>query len=121
MGDGTIINRSSPEKIGDSNDWISVACGIYHTIALYNEGTNVDETTKFGNNFSISPNPSSDFITITLKPSEGSAIQIYNTLGELVMSAEARHAVPLRINISNLPKGMYFVRIGGETAKFVKY
>ncbi|MEI6091483.1 MAG: FISUMP domain-containing protein [bacterium] len=74
----------------------------------------------------IIPNPAGDYITITLKPSEGfehyegSAIQIYNTLGEKVMSFSARHAVPLQINISALPKGMYFVKAGGEVAKFVK-
>ncbi|MEI6090396.1 MAG: T9SS type A sorting domain-containing protein [bacterium] len=78
-----------------------------------------DEST-LQSNLMVSPNPAGDFITITFKLSVGSAIQIYNTLGEIVMSAEARHAVPLRINISNLPKGMYFVRIDGETAKFIK-
>jgi hypothetical protein len=75
---------------------------------------------------SLSPNPAGDFITVSLKQSEGfepsevSEIQIYNTLGEKVMSVSARHAVPLQINIDHLPKGMYFLKVGGETAKFVK-
>ena len=75
---------------------------------------------------SLSPNPAGEFITVTLKlsegfkPSEGLEIQIYNTLGEKVLSASARHAVPLQINISALPKGMYFVKAGDETTKFVK-
>ncbi|MEI6090398.1 MAG: T9SS type A sorting domain-containing protein [bacterium] len=69
---------------------------------------------------SISPNPSSDFITINFKPSVGSAIQIYNTLGEIVFSVGTGRDLSAKINISALPKGMYFVRIGGETAKFIK-
>lgn len=87
---------------------------------------NVDDEEISRNNLEISPNPANDFITITMQPSEGfepsdgSAIQIFNTLGEIVLSDSARHAVPLRMNIESLPKGMYFVRIGGETAKFVK-
>jgi hypothetical protein len=48
------------------------------------------------------------------------AIYIYNILGEKVITVSARHAVPLRMNITDLPKGVYFVKIGGETAKFVK-
>ncbi|MEI6089828.1 MAG: choice-of-anchor D domain-containing protein [bacterium] len=74
----------------------------------------------------IIPNPAGDLITVTMKPSkgfehsEGLAIYIYNTLGEKVITASARHAVPLRINISSLPKGMYFVKVGGETKKFIK-
>ncbi|MEI6090377.1 MAG: T9SS type A sorting domain-containing protein [bacterium] len=79
-----------------------------------------------GNTLSISPNPAGDFITVTLKPSEGfepsegSAISIYNTLGEIVIYVGTRHAVSVRINISDLPKGMYFLKVDGETAKFVK-
>jgi len=71
----------------------------------------------------VTPNPAGDYIIIASKPSEGfepSAIYIYNTLGEKVTTVGARHAVPLRIDISALPKGMYFVRIGGEIAKFMK-
>jgi len=75
---------------------------------------------------SISPNPAYDQITISAKPSEGfepseaSNILIYNSLGAKVMSVPARHTAPLQVNISDLPKGMYFVKIGTETAKFMK-
>jgi alpha-tubulin suppressor-like RCC1 family protein len=69
----------------------------------------------------IIPNPAGDFITITFKSSEGTQIQIYNTLGEKVMT-ELIHPMTAshRMNITDLPKGVYFVKIGGETAKFVK-
>ncbi len=78
----------------------------------------------------ISPNPAGDFITIklgainpTLKRGvdETSEILIYNTLGEKVM-AESIHPMTAshRMNIEALPRGIYFVKIGGETAKFVK-
>ncbi|MEI6091409.1 MAG: T9SS type A sorting domain-containing protein [bacterium] len=77
----------------------------------------------------IAPNPASDQITISLSGinpmlkhgvDEPAEIQIFNSLGEKVLSALARHAVPLQVNISNIPKGMYFVRIGNNAAKFVK-
>jgi hypothetical protein len=60
------------------------------------------------------------------EPSEDSEIQIYNTLGEKVTTPSLlSNATPpkegnIRIDISNLPKGMYFVRIGSEVAKFMK-
>jgi hypothetical protein len=83
----------------------------------------------------IIPNPAGDYITVTLgafnpKVNLGvdipSEIQIYNTLGEKVTTPSLLgNATPptegnFRINISTLPKGMYFVRIGGEIAKFMK-
>ncbi|MEI6091336.1 MAG: T9SS type A sorting domain-containing protein [bacterium] len=70
--------------------------------------------------FSVYPNPAADFITVTLKPSEGSAINIYNTLGEMVLSVGTGRDLFVRINISDLPKGIYFVKVGVRTAKFVK-
>jgi hypothetical protein len=79
----------------------------------------------------VSPNPADDFITIDMgiiNPmlqhgvgNDNSQISIYNTLGEKVMSVGAIHELPLqRIDVSDLPKGIYFVQVGGETAKFVK-
>jgi len=88
--------------------------------------TDVIETKQDISNLSLSPNPADDYITITLKPSEGfepsedSALQIFNTLGEMVLSVGTGRDLSAKINVSALPKGMYFVRIGNETAKFVK-
>ncbi|MEI6091673.1 MAG: T9SS type A sorting domain-containing protein [bacterium] len=87
--------------------------------------TDVTET-KISNAFELYPNPAEDYITITSKPfegfepSEGSAIYVYNTVGEKVMSVGTGRDLTAKINISDLPKGIYFVKIGGETAKFVK-
>jgi photosystem II stability/assembly factor-like uncharacterized protein len=77
--------------------------------------------------YKIHPNPSSDFITIQvqpsegLEPSEGSEIKIFNTLGECVKNVETRRAVSLqRIDISHLPTGVYYLRIGNSTKMFMK-
>lgn len=78
------------------------------------------------NTLSILPNPANDYITIALKPSEGfdpsegSAIYIYNTLGEKVLSVGTGRDLSVRINITVLPKGVYFVKAGNNTCKFVK-
>ena len=39
LGDGTIIKRYSPVRIGTDTDWAQAAAGIYHTIALKSDGT----------------------------------------------------------------------------------
>jgi len=53
-------------------------------------------------------------------PSGTNGIQILNALGECVMAVGNNDRCSLQINISDLPKGIYFVKVGGETAKFVK-
>ncbi|MCO5250646.1 MAG: T9SS type A sorting domain-containing protein [Candidatus Kapabacteria bacterium] len=77
----------------------------------------------------IFPNPASEYIeiavdinpTVNRRVDEGSEIRIFNTLGECVMTVETRHVVSLpRIDISHLPRGIYYIRIGTHTQIFVK-
>jgi M6 family metalloprotease-like protein len=78
----------------------------------------------------LHPNPASDYIEIQVKPSEGLEpsegynVQIFNTLGIEVSSAGGgRREVDgggCRIDISNLPTGIYFIKIGDRVEKFVK-
>ncbi|MCO5251306.1 MAG: T9SS type A sorting domain-containing protein [Candidatus Kapabacteria bacterium] len=57
---------------------------------------------------------------------EVSAVQVFNTLGECVMTAPTAHpstgsgSENLRIDISHLPRGVYYLRIGNQTQMFVK-
>jgi alpha-tubulin suppressor-like RCC1 family protein len=39
LGDGTIINRSSPVQIGTLTDWVSVYSGYLFTTAIRGNGT----------------------------------------------------------------------------------
>ncbi len=77
----------------------------------------------------ISPNPATDYIEIT-SPSinhtlkgvvEG--VQIYNVFGEgvwkVLPSGEDLGGV-IRMDVSSLPPGVYFVRVGEKVGKFVK-
>ncbi|MEI6090975.1 MAG: T9SS type A sorting domain-containing protein [bacterium] len=73
----------------------------------------------------VYPTPAHDFITVTLKPSQGfessdgSEIQIYNTFGEKVMTIEQTQSSSQQINISTLPNGTYFLKVGKDIVMFV--
>jgi V8-like Glu-specific endopeptidase len=79
----------------------------------------------------IFPNPANDYIYIQasegFKSSESSDIKVFTTLGEIVMAVPSTvnyngsGSASVRINISHLPTGLYFVRIGEKFEKFVKY
>ncbi len=72
----------------------------------------------------ISPNPVSDFIEISVGANGRSPLQsefkIFNVYGQAVLSVVAIHELPLRVDVSSLAPGMYFVRIGDRVSKFVK-
>ena len=88
----------------------------------------VEEREGITDEFSIVPNPAEDFIEI----SEGtqhavSEICIFNVFGEELLkssvSNNSQFSIPnsqLRINVSDLPSGVYFVRVGSKVRKFVK-
>jgi hypothetical protein len=52
-------------------------------------------------------------------------VSIYNVLGEIQATPNPTPTLPasregVRIDISSLPPGMYFVRIGDKVGKFIK-
>ncbi|MCX7736573.1 MAG: T9SS type A sorting domain-containing protein [Candidatus Kapabacteria bacterium] len=75
----------------------------------------------------IFPNPAKDYIEIFynietgLSPASNDEINIYNILGECVLS-EKIHPITLsyRMNIEHLPSGLYYVRLGDWVGRFVK-
>jgi len=88
------------------------------------------------NILSLTPNPAGDYIEITFdnvilkerqrlnRPSLN--VQVYNVLGVEVLSASYTPSVLLsngeniRLDVSGLSTGIYFVHVGGEVLKFVK-
>jgi len=70
---------------------------------------------------SIFPNPAKDILNIKGITSEDSNIEIYNTIGKLVLS---HYSITnnTRIDISNLNSGLYFIKFenSNTSLKFVK-
>lgn len=71
--------------------------------------------------FIISPNPASEYIEIPSTLIEMKEVLIYNTLGDCVKSVRVKNfSGSHRVDVSFLPKGVYFVRSGAITGMFVK-
>ena len=67
--------------------------------------------------FTVSPNPANASIQINGLDAD-SEVYIYNMLGERVMTV--RVGDKQEIDISELSDGLYFLRCGNKTARFVK-
>lgn len=74
----------------------------------------------------ISPNPAGDYIDINIGEvilSETKDLKIYNSLGECVFTltpALSKREKELRIYVSQLAAGVYFVKAGDRVEKFTK-
>ena len=97
----------------DVNDNITI-CYI-----IKRDGTFTSEYPSSSNNFSIYPNPASDFVKISSTSSQPSVVKVYNCLGMLVEEFEM-NSEEIEINVSDYNSGVYFVEVDGEVVKVVK-
>jgi photosystem II stability/assembly factor-like uncharacterized protein len=103
--------------------------GLYKSIRIK---TSVETPANQNSKINISPNPAEEYIEIRIPSREGAGgveIKIYNLPGECVLSVtDAGGTHPLipsqegniRIDVSGLPPGIYFVRVGDWVGRFVK-
>ena len=108
---------------------IDLPCLGEYSIPIIGVGkkfTDVNDEHKSEKN--IFPNPASDFIEIngigSWELGIGGKVQIFNILGECIPPCLASQATQqewnLRIDISGLTAGVYFLRVGNEVKMFVK-
>lgn len=71
--------------------------------------------------FVVTPNPSSDFVSFKSASSDlvGKDVFIYNTIGECVLGKKIS-AINESIEVTNLPNGLYLIKIQNRLLKFVK-
>lgn len=81
------------------------------------ECSTVDVVEHEANDFTIYPNPANEFLRIGGNNLDN--IVIFNAVGQKVDEFEANDIKELNINTSNYQDGVYFVKIGNKTQKFV--
>lgn len=69
------------------------------------------------NSMLIYPNPSQDYIEVKLNKKDSGALCIYNVKGQLLMRKNLAHEIKTKIDISELPAGMHFLRLHSESGK----
>lgn len=66
----------------------------------------------------VCPNPATDFIDVFVKQADFNA-EVIDLEGKTVMSVQLKNEVN-RVIISDLPNGVYMLRVNGESRRFVK-
>lgn len=65
---------------------------------------------------SVSPNPVSDILRIK-GANNGEMVEIYGATGNMVKNVQAVNG---SVSVADLPRGLYFVKVNGKTAKIIK-
>lgn len=72
------------------------------------------------NDITIHPNPATDYIEVSGGVGD---VKVFDVMGSLVLThplTPSQEGGQYRIDVSMLPKGVYFVRVGAKMYKFVK-
>ncbi len=97
--------------------------GLYRIKLSELASLGVDEKEKSGS-FGFFPNPATEYLNINIDSQQfGQPLTIFNSLGEelhLPLTIEETASVSYRLDVSQLPTGVYFVKAGNRTGKFVK-
>jgi len=75
------------------------------------KSTSINETHN-SNDFAIFPNPTSDFINIQNSKKDKLQVEIYSSIGEIILSKQIQN--PETLSINTLSAGVYFVIIISE-------
>ncbi|WP_456423215.1 fibronectin type III domain-containing protein, partial [Lutibacter sp.] len=114
---GTI---TSPNTTYTPSEWNDFAIDTFSDLGIYSVTLSVFEFIP--NLFSIFPNPATAHtITILVEDNtEVSTIQFYNLLGQQMINIQQPKITQNRIEIKNIPTGMYIVKIANENSYSTK-
>lgn len=104
-----------PQLIGGYYSTTSNHLPVSATFQFSTLGT--QDVTYLGNKITVYPNPVKDILTIeTSGDVEASASEIYDITGRQVL----REKSGTTVNVAALPSGLYILKVGSATTKFVK-
>ena len=107
----------------------SILLGTYsNSLVKFSQSTSVND--ESANTLIISPNPASDYITLNMEDlnpmlkhgvdENSNKIQIFNILGEMLITVQTGSYQSVKIDISDLPTGIYSIKSGFKVTKFIK-
>lgn len=89
---------------------------VMHAFGITTTPTGIYTANNFNVGFTISPNPATTEIKINRSIHSDFNVQLLNVMGELLMHYKNQET----IDVSYLPKGVYFLKVDYTVRKFVK-
>ncbi|HXU28612.1 MAG TPA: T9SS type A sorting domain-containing protein, partial [Bacteroidia bacterium] len=83
--------------------------------------TGIDKVAATNVTLSLYPNPAANFVTIDFKNADAKSVEVYNEIGSKVYSMNVTDKNSAhKIDISNLPAGVYYVKVATATTPIIK-
>lgn len=113
----TTVQSSGPWSYGYWNP--NLGYGFAHPNNHLNYAISLEEQAILDNNLYIYPNPVKDYFTINYPNKNTKKAEVYNAQGQLVKTL-LLDGNPFKYDISEYKRGVYLIKIGGESLKILK-
>lgn len=124
--DSTLVSGGDYEYMVRAGRDQQTASGIYENLSLGTK-SNLSSTLAIvdlnSGDFNLFPNPATEELTIRINEIKDAdlAVIVYNSLGETVINQQIQIVNnSIRLNVSNLSIGVYYLQIGNYSRKFIK-
>ena len=113
-------------KAGQANIIVTTVDGGFTDTCkvTVSDGLSVKDNKEHNKFFNIYPNPTSDYLNIISdffsNKIENSNLEIYNQLGEIVLTTDLNSENQSQIYVGDLSSGVYFISFGNQTQMFVR-
>ena len=120
--------------IGGGHDWpgsfgnmtIDANIEIWQFVSRYDINgligcitTSINENNGQAENYKVFPNPFNHELKIEVKSAQANDFEIYNVIGELVISGKLNSQINT-IDLSSLPPNVYLLQIENQSIKLIK-
>lgn len=108
---------------GDYTRTFTTVAGCDSIVTLHLTITHSEETSvnvAVAETLNIYPNPTAGVVQVDMPSADASEVLVFNANGQLLQIIKTQGQAQARIDLSELPSGMYFVRIGNALGKVVK-
>ena len=114
------VGVSNITALGVNGKSIEIGAQTFETvIQSQGGGTSIGELNLVENEVNIYPNPARDILNINTQNIELTRVELFNTMGKL-MIVENKEGFENGLNITQLPEGMYFLKVYSKQGAIIK-
>ena len=113
------FNCTPTYRLANNHNGVDAARVKSHSNSTNNRQVGIEKYTV-NNQFSIYPNPANSILNIALTNQQTVNVQVFDVLGNEVLKSATSNSKQTSIDVSNLNSGVYFVKVGNSTQKFIK-
>mgnify|MGYP000704362616 FL=1 len=119
LSNSPAINTANP-LFAPSDDYFSVTRDANPDIGAIEYVMPLSENVNKKNTFTIYPNPTSNFLTIEFADEMPKTILIQDVLGKKVFERNVTNDTGLRLDVTHLSHGVYYLSVDNQVFKLLK-